>query len=81
MGDKQMTPAPFATVAIAGHATSGGRYCNCNDPSSCTSSQSVTTSPTDELTTNDVDANQSDLTTGLGITLLLLMYWLTDRAY
>lgn len=30
-GEDLVNSAPFATVAIAGHVTPSGRYCNCDD--------------------------------------------------
>lgn len=77
-----MNSAPIATVALAGHVSAGGRYCDCNNPESCIGGLSVRIydpTPQDDEATQQ-NATQDNLITGFGAALLMLMLWLKTRA-
>ena len=60
----------------------GNRYCDCNNPESCTGGLSVRTNdstPQDEGTAQQ-NATQDNLATELSVAFLLLMVWLKLRA-
>lgn len=81
-GDKTINATPYTAIALAGHAMSGGRYCDCNNPESCTSGLAVRTG--DSTMQGDgatqPNATQDDLAAGFGVALLMLTLWLKLRA-
>jgi hypothetical protein len=77
--DKQANPVPFATVAMAGHVTPLGYYCECGSSRDCICEpweQNVMTAPhqptsdTNAATFNKESANGID--PGAGVMLLAL---------
>ena len=74
-----MNSVPFATVAIAGHATPGGRYCDCTGEQ-C-SMGNLTIAPSDqseseqESDLNDTGSTASDVDAGTMLLLLLTVYF------
>ena len=78
-GENLMNSAPFATVAIAGHVTSAGVYCNCNG--TCEGSY-LSVSPSGQSTSGqDGDQNSNDPATSdfnagtMAILLIAMMYF------
>jgi hypothetical protein len=76
-GDKLNCPAPFATVALAGHTMSGGIYCQCDDPNSHLLGLIA---PDTDSAHQDDSTTQGDLGIELGIAFVALMVWLKLRA-
>ena len=71
-GENPMNSAPFATVAIAGHITPGGRYCACDGQ--CLNN--LTVSPSDEQENQDTK-NEDDtaIDPSVMVTLALLLFF------
>jgi hypothetical protein len=76
MGDMNNS-APFATVALAGHQTTGGVYCECDNPNSHLLGLSAQGDASEHQDENTI---QGDLNNELGIALLALTVWLKLRA-
>jgi hypothetical protein len=76
-GENLKNSAPFASVALAGHVAGGGRYCDCNNPESCTGGLNVRISdsklPYDGTTRDNLNIE-------LGIAFMALALWLKLRA-
>jgi len=72
-----MNSAPFSTVAIAGHITSGGFYCDCTNGQCGT--QNIVLSDPSKSDQNDAQVNEdATLNSDLGAMLMmlaLLMYF------
>jgi hypothetical protein len=76
-GEKLMNSAPFATVAVAGHVSSAGFYCDCTDGRCGT--QNISLSDPSKSDQNDAQrisdaALDSDLST-MEMILALLVYF------
>jgi hypothetical protein len=76
-GDKSVSSAPFATVAVAGHHMSGGVYCECDNPNSHLLGLNAQGG---DRACNDEDYTQGDSSAELGIAFVALMLWLKLRA-
>jgi hypothetical protein len=76
-GDKLYNSAPFATVALAGHQTTGGVYCECDNPNSHLLGL---TAQSDNSTHQDESTTQGHLSIELGIALTALTLWFKLRA-
>lgn len=61
-------------VAVAGHTSVGGRYCDCNNPESCSG---LNVRANDSTTQDD---GNTENTTELAFVLLLLTAWLKLKA-
>lgn len=82
-GDNQANSAPFVTVAMAGHATPSGRYCDCGTedcicaPGETPIGQRITTSKSQQGESETINVSHTAIDeVGLGflaITTLLLL--------
>ena len=87
-GDKLVNSAPFATVALAGHITGGGRYCDCGtsdcecDPGEMPAGPNAITSDSQQGQSTLVDTESTYTNeVGLGLlTITILLLWLKVRA-
>jgi hypothetical protein len=85
LGDQQRNPAPFATVAMAGHVFPNGEYCDCGSRADCicgpgeqtASNQATTDAGT--ATLGNQGANGGDAGAGLMLLTLALMLALRLR--
>jgi ubiquinone biosynthesis protein UbiJ len=76
-GDNLNNSAPFATVALAGHQTTGAVYCECDNPNSHLLGLNA---QSDDSAHQDENTIQGDLNIELGIALVALALWLKMRA-